>query len=51
MKNERSENKIKMRTKSLLTLLQHFVVIFVAIKTFFYLDKVDNIFGLRLNNT
>ena len=50
MKNKRSENQIKMRTRSLLTLLQHFVVIFVAIKTFFYVDKVDKIFGLWLNN-
>ena len=39
-----------MRDKSLLTLLQHFVIIFVAIKTFFFLDKVDNIFALGLIN-
>ena len=38
-----------MRAKSLLTLLQHFLIIFVAIKTALYL-KVDNILGLGLNN-
>ena len=46
--NKRSENQIKMRAKSLLT-LQHILFIFVAIKTALYL-KVDNIFGLGLIN-
>lgn len=37
-----------MRAKSLLTLLQHILLILVAIKTALYL-KVDKIFGLGLN--
>ena len=39
-----------MRTKSFLTVFQHFVVIFVAIKTALFVDKVDNVFGSALNN-